>query len=374
MMRKLLYVLAILGSSFASSCGNLDQELKEGVVLSGSISIPQQGHIILERFIGNGVEPFDTIVLNKDKSFSQFIEVQTPGYYRLNMYDIQQVNLVLNKDDIQIIVDGNGAGGKVDIQGSTELDLLKAFNQYLQEEYVAKENRLNQEFVKAKQANDGALASEIQIEYTKLTEEKGHAIVEYIEGMGTSLATIQAINYIDKDKHYTFFDSWTKKMAAIYPDEPNLNVMVLEAERMRKLAIGQPAPEISLPNLSGNITSLSSLRGNYVLIDFWAEWCRPCRLENPNIVRAYKKYNPKGFEIFGVSLDKQKSKWEKAINDDQLHWTQVSDLLGWQSKAAGIYNVSAIPASFLLDKDGIIIAKNLRGPALDKKLAELFVD
>ena len=373
-MRKFLYILGILGSALTSSCGSMQEEMKEGVVLSGSINFPQQGHIVLERYMGNGVVPFDTIELNEDKSFSQFVEVEVPGYYRLNMYDVQQVNLVLNQDDIQIVVDGNNAGGKVDVQGSTELDMLKAFNQFLQAEYVNKENALNQEFVKAKQAGDEALAREIQMEYMNLRDRKGDATVEYIEGMGTSLATIQVINYIDKDKHYEFFDAWTKKMSAVYPEEPNLNKMVLEAEQMRKLAIGQPAPEISLPNLSGETTSLSSLRGSYVLVDFWAEWCKPCRAENPNIVRAFKKYNQKGFEIFGVSLDKQKSKWEKAINEDQLHWTQVSDLRGWQSEAAGIYNVSAIPASFLLDKNGVIIAKNLRGPALEKKLAELFTE
>jgi len=363
-------LLVVFGIAMLFACSP-EQQIKEGVILSGSINFPQQGHVILERYTGQGVEPFDTLKLKEDKTFEQFVEVQTPGYYRLNMYGVQHVNLVLNDDDIQITADGNNAGGKVEVQGSTELDQLKELNKYLQEQFISKENALNQEFVIAKQNGDEVLAVQIQEEYMDLRENKELAIIEQIEGMGTSLATIQAINFIDKDKNFEFFDKWSKKMSAVYPDEPSLKHLVIEANNMRKLAIGQIAPEISLPNPSGEITSLSSLRGNYVLLDFWAEWCKPCRLENPNIVKAYKKYNSKGFEVFGVSLDRQKSKWEKAINDDQLFWTQVSDLKGWQSSAAVLYNISAIPASFLLDKDGVIIAKNLRGAALDQKLSEL---
>lgn len=136
-------------------------------------------------------------------------------------------------------------------------------------------------------------------------------------------------------------------------------------------SIGGEAPEIDLPTPQGKNVKLSSLRGKYVLIDFWASWCRPCRMENPNVVAAYQKYKSKGLEIYGVSLDKDKAAWEKAIADDNLTWINVSDLQFWNSIAAKAYNVSSIPKSFLLDKEGRIIASDLRGPALDQKLAEL---
>ena len=108
-----------------------------------------------------------------------------------------------------------------------------------------------------------------------------------------------------------------------------------------------------------------------MLVDFWASWCGPCRAENPNVLKAYSKYHPKGFDILGVSLDEKKDKWEEAIKKDNLNWTQVSDLQGWKNSVAVLYGVQAIPMNFLIDKDGKIIAKGLRGDDLGKKLSEV---
>jgi|KBSMisStaDraftv2_1062788.scaffolds.fasta_scaffold00427_14 peroxiredoxin len=141
-------------------------------------------------------------------------------------------------------------------------------------------------------------------------------------------------------------------------------------------AIGSEAQEFTQPDTSGNPVSLSSFRGKYVLLDFWASWCGPCRQENPNVVRAYEKYRNKGFAILGVSLDKpnDKLKWLKAIHDDGLGWTHVSDLQYWNNAAARQYGVQSIPQNFLLDPQGRIIGKNLRGDDLQKKLAEIYKD
>ena len=134
--------------------------------------------------------------------------------------------------------------------------------------------------------------------------------------------------------------------------------------------IGDQAIEINLPNPNGEYVKLSSFRGKYVLVDFWASWCGPCRMENPNVVNLYKKYKDKGFEIYGVSLDMDKKSWLEAIQKDNLTWTQVSDLAYWNSIVVANYRISGIPATVLLDKEGKIIAKDLRGPELEAKLKE----
>jgi len=137
------------------------------------------------------------------------------------------------------------------------------------------------------------------------------------------------------------------------------------------VSIGQEAPEIALPSPKGETVRLTDLRGKYVLVDFWASWCRPCRAENPNVVRVYNQYKDKGFEILGVSLDRSKEAWVGAIEKDGLTWKHASDLKFWGSAAAQTYGVSAIPYTVLLDKEGKVIAQNLRGASLEAKLAEL---
>jgi peroxiredoxin len=158
-----------------------------------------------------------------------------------------------------------------------------------------------------------------------------------------------------------------------YKDDPQFAAAVNgQVSKMSAMRTGAEAPEIAQPDPNGKIVKLSDMRGKVVMIDFWASWCRPCRMENPNVVKAYNKYKSAGFEILGVSLDKEKEKWEDAIKVDGLTWKHVSDLQGWSSQPAALYSVTSIPATVLLDKDGKIIARNLRGPALEEKLKELF--
>lgn len=138
------------------------------------------------------------------------------------------------------------------------------------------------------------------------------------------------------------------------------------------IAVGNQAPELKYNNPEGEPIALSSLRGKVVLIDFWASWCKPCRRENPAVVQVYNKYKDKGFEIYGVSLDRQMGAWVQAIQQDGLEWIHVSDLGFWNSAPVKLYDINSIPQTYLIGKDGKIIAKGLRAVELEKKLAEIF--
>jgi thiol-disulfide isomerase/thioredoxin len=164
-----------------------------------------------------------------------------------------------------------------------------------------------------------------------------------------------------------------EKYATAYPNAPHTKELQKNIATYGKTRVGKMAPEINLPTPEGKNLTLGALKGKVVLIDFWASWCKPCRQENPNVVRAYRAYKDKGFEVFSVSLDQDKNAWQAAINQDGLIWpNHVSDLKGFESVAAKNYGVTGIPFTILIDREGRIIAKNLRGGALEKALEKVF--
>ena len=182
----------------------------------------------------------------------------------------------------------------------------------------------------------------------------------------------------------TYFESAFEQYAGLYKEVrdglkgryPN-NEFYQHVDQKVSTAViaGMEAPDIALSDREGNIRRLSDLRGKVVLIDFWASWCRPCRMENPNVVRLYERYRDQGFEVFSVSLDNNREAWLKAITDDRLTWpNHVSDLRGWSSAGGKLYGISSIPATVLVDRNGIILARNLRGQQLESKLKEIFAE
>ena len=170
----------------------------------------------------------------------------------------------------------------------------------------------------------------------------------------------------------TLVKSMTDKIAELEKSQSVAgNSDAAGGEEPSSVKVGQVAPDFTLPDPSGKMISLSSFRGKYILVDFWASWCGPCRQENPNVVKAYQQYKGKNFTILGVSLDKTKDQWQKAIQADGLAWNHVSDLKFWDSAVVPLYGINAIPTNFLLDPQGKVIATNLRGPALEAKLQEV---
>jgi len=224
------------------------------------------------------------------------------------------------------------------------------------------------------QRNVSNMVGKYQTLFNTENEKLNNDIIQYLLENKSDLAVLLFIDYFPKDKNVEFHKEVIKALYAKYPDQP----IVVERHKVEtspttSTAVGAMAPDLAFENPDGKIMKLSDLRGKVVLLDFWAAWCRPCRMENPNVVKVYNMYHEKGFDVFSVSLDREKASWVKAIDADGLIWpNHVSDLGYWQSQAAKIYGVSSIPATFLIGKDGRILAKNLRGAALENALKELF--
>lgn len=346
------------------------------VTLSGKVGFPKaDGVIKLEKLKGIVEGKEQVIELNKDYTYKQKVRIEEPGYYRLNFYGIQTVDFILDRSDLEINVDGNNPNGFVEIKGSPDMDLVNRVQEITSEtQQHPRMSELNNEFNAARANNDMARMAEVQEEYMAFYDHGVDKVAALLKEQGPSLAVINlltASNFLDRDKYFDLYLHVADELRQEWPDYEVAKEFIAMVDKMKVLAIGQPAPDISLPNPNGEVVSLSSLRGNYVLVDFWAKWCGPCRKENPNVVRMYHKYNDKGFEVFGVSLDRTKEDWIQGIEEDGLVWTQVSDLKYFNSAAAELYNVSAIPFSVLVDPDGIIIGKNLRGKGLEKKLEEV---
>jgi thiol-disulfide isomerase/thioredoxin len=206
----------------------------------------------------------------------------------------------------------------------------------------------------------------------KILYEKRKIVASFVKDHSQSLRSAMAIadNYVyyaeadEVEPLYNLLDNNIKKTS-----EGNKIKKMIDV--YKTVAIGVIPPDITEATPQGNLMSLSSLKGRYVLVDFWASWCGPCRRENPNVVKIYNQYKDKGFDIFSVSYDTKKDKWEKAIKDDTLTWYHVSDLKGWKNATSDIYGIKAIPANLLLNTDGRIIAKNIFGKKLSDKLAEI---
>ncbi|PZX53871.1 peroxiredoxin [Algoriphagus ratkowskyi] len=360
-------VLVVLLSFF--SCE--EKQTKDGKVeISGTIENAPSGAIILSQFTDSRPLVLDTLVLDDKGKFSYEVAVETPTFYELNLYGQKSVRLALYNEDVQVDFDFTKPESLV-IKGSEDTkEMVKIEN--LMEAYQNKVNALNEAYYEAMGENDTETIKKIQTDAMALESNQSTEVKKMINSMGDSFASLAAIGLLNPKNEFQFMDSLANKLDETYPDTKAIVQLKQQLDEMRALSMGQVAPEIELPNPEGKTVKLSDLRGKYVMIDFWAAWCKPCREENPNVVALYNQYNSKGFEVFGVSLDRTKEAWVEAIAEDGLKWTQVSDLKYFNSAAAELYQVNAIPATYLIDPDGKIIGKDLRGPSLRAKLEEIF--
>jgi len=336
--------------------------------VSGTLTNGQGKEVILEKLTNTEVVALDTATIDEQGRFSFGVDVEETGFYRVILAQNNFVLLIVSKDEkIELTGDADDLFKTYSVLGSTESARMQELGKY-----TSDRDSLQLVLQQAQARQDANAYYQAMAAQNVIMEELAVKVRTFIEANPAGLASLAALQNLNPDTDFPYFNKVSEAMNAEAPNSPFAIDLKKMVDGLKKLAVGSPAPDIILNNPVDKSVSLSSLKGQVVLIDFWASWCKPCRAENPNVVRMYKKYHDQGFEIFGVSLDRTKEAWVQAIKDDGLEWIHASDLAFWNSTAAKLYNVKSIPQTYLVDKEGTIIAKNLRGPELEAKLAEIF--
>lgn len=370
-MRKILIVSLI---ALFASC----EEENQGYMISGTVENAQEGQKVYVSELNDSntqTIPLDTAVVKNGKFELDLPEKEQPSISFLT-FEGARGNILYIADNTPInfhvypdsLYASKVTGGKDNEILYTYLDKIRASNKKMNDNRMAMR--------KAFSAQDSVQLATLQETQQQIADEDKVNKEELVSNNPNSIVSVMVLQDMINTRQYT-----AKELRELYENlseevkQTSLAEMLdQKLKNLSRTDIGNPAPDFSAPTPEGKELALQDALGKVTLVDFWASWCKPCRAENPNIVEVYKKYHDKGFNIIQVSLDRpgQKEQWTQAIADDNLgDWNHVSNLMFWQDPIAADYGVRAIPAAFLLDENGNIIAKNLRGEELEEKVSEV---
>lgn len=369
-MRRLSFLILTI---FAVAC---QTKKSDNVTLEGQIDNVEDGTQIFIAKLAKGgkTEPVDTAEVKNGKFTTKLPKVDFQTLNILRIEDTRGNMLFINENEPMTATVYKDSLRRSKIKGGKANDVFKQYVDHLAEERdkrVALSKKYGQSAIrKDPQVRKKAMAEKARIEKKNIAYRK-----KLIQDNPNSLAAVFVFSDVLRSKSMS-----TPEMKKLYeglsPQVKNTFIAEQINDQLTQrtaVSIGSKAPSFSAKTPEGEELALEDAMGKYTLIDFWASWCKPCRIENPHLVKAYKKYHGDGLNMLGVSLDKKngRKRWIKAIEDDNLEWPQVSNLQFWNGPIAKQYNVRSIPANFLLDENGKIIAKDLRGATLEKKMEEL---
>jgi thiol-disulfide isomerase/thioredoxin len=388
-----MLVYLVSASLFFSCSGNPGSPAsgKGASILKGKLSNSSGEMIFLQDASSPKPVNIDSIKLNETGEFEFHTAIPYKGFYNLYLNQGNFATLILDaKEKVTVSGDAKNLGYTYKTEGSPDTKLFMDFNTWAMDNYrqlnaikqkqdsisgafqfYSNQNKDKKKLDSLSQILEPAF-NKLSVQLLALEKEKDGYAADFIDKNPGSFADMAVLGlFNDKEANFSYFEKVSIAMKKKFPEQKNLKPFYEYVEKMKRLSIGSPAPEIKLTTPEGKELALSSLRGKIVLVDFWASWCGPCRKENPNVRKIYAQYHAKGFEVFSVSLDDNKEAWIKAISDDHLEWNHVSELKKWQSAVVPLYDIKGIPMTVLLDKEGNIVAKNLRGEQLAAKVAEL---
>ena len=395
---KNLLILAFLISALAS-CGP-----EKDVRIKGNLSGANAEKIYLQELGKENASKNDTVQLDAKGNFSFKHRISQPTFYALTVNN-KTITLLANPGEkITISGDARHLPLTYSVEGSQDSKNIRRLRQRLENTVFVGDSLYKT--LKMFAGNRNLVNIQRQLEWNYLNEVDSLRAfnIRFMDANPRSLVVIYALyqqlnqNFylfnqednirsfplFNRDEDITYFRRADSAFYKRYPKIPYVNklhdnVLTMNeqynAKQLNRMLymLGQKAPEIVLPSPDGKIMKLSANRGKYVLLDFWASWSAPCRTENISLLNTYNKYRHQGFEVFQVSLDQSRSQWESAIKEDGLPWINVCDFKSWESEVVKLYGVETIPANFLIDREGNVVTKNLKGEALDKKLSEFII-